>query len=212
MASYTDSNSLNSDRVSNTLAAIFATAHDAHDAIAELHKAGFKKTWLGKTRAADAKTGEALVDDPKGGLISRFLNGQVPLYKALVEQGLSEERAMEVESGIAVGCSVLTVYGEDNPQRVIQILEDFRGDVIGADGSFPTAVATASRSPRVGVSHDEKKMADEERHGDAKAHRPDDKPDAGSDRVAVVTDGSYVDPMFQGDEFIERPYSSANRP
>jgi hypothetical protein len=43
-------------QLSNTLVAIFATSHDAHAAIKELHKAGFRQTWLGVMNEIDRDT------------------------------------------------------------------------------------------------------------------------------------------------------------
>jgi hypothetical protein len=200
MSMNTDSRNqtMTSDRASNTIAAIFATDHDAREAIKELHKAGFKKTWLGKTHAADTQTGDTLVEDANGGPIGRFFSGNLTLRRALVSRGVSELQAANVEDSIAVGCSILTAYGEDNPDRAVQILTDFKGDVVGTADALPPAVANASASPRVGVSHDEKREAEKERHEDAKLHR---------DTATAPQSSDYL----EEDDFFERPYPGAGR-
>jgi hypothetical protein len=143
---------------SNTIAAIFATEHDARDGIKNLHKAGFKKTWLGKMREADRDTGEPTVEADGGG-IARFLSAGAerrPLHKALMERGLSETQAQAVESDIAPGNIIVTVYGEDNPDRAAECLQDAKGAVIDAAGAIPTAVRDASLDPRTGVDKDDR--------------------------------------------------------
>jgi hypothetical protein len=143
-------------QLSNTLVAIFATSHDAHAAIKELHKAGFRQTWLGVMNEIDHDTGAAIVDE--GGL-ARFLSpDRVSLSKALLKRGVSEEQALEVEEDIAIGCAVITVYGEDNPDRAADLLSGAKGHVIA--GSAPSAVALASENPRVGVEKTDKTATD----------------------------------------------------
>lgn len=85
---------------------------------------------------------------------ARFLSAgddRRPLHRVLMERGLSEAQSRAVESDIAPGCLLLTVYGEDNPQRVADILADDNGDVISPLGETPRAVELASRDPRTGV-------------------------------------------------------------
>jgi hypothetical protein len=66
-----------------------------------------------------------------------------------MERGLTESQARNVEGDIAPGCLVVTVYGEDNPQRAADILADDNGEVIA--GNTPRAVEHASRDPRTGI-------------------------------------------------------------
>jgi hypothetical protein len=202
MSIYTDNgnHTAGSDRTSNTIAAIFATDRDAREAIKELHKAGFKKTWLGKTHAADTQTGDTLVEDASGGPIGRFFAGNLTLRRALVSRGISELQAANVEDSIAVGCSIVTVYGEDNPDRASQVLADFKGDVVGTADALPPAVANASASPRVGVSHQEKREAEKERHEDAKLHR---------DRATSTLPPDFEKLDLEEADFFERQYPNA---
>jgi hypothetical protein len=144
-------------QLTNTLAAVFATEHDARAAIKDLHKAGFKKTWLGKMLPDDRKTGEPAVEEA-GGQMLRFFSGdptKKPLHKALLEQGVSESQASELEQDVAPGCAVLTVYGEDNPSKARDVLVANKGDVFDAEAS-PTAVRYASANPRTGRDGDDR--------------------------------------------------------
>jgi hypothetical protein len=108
-----------------------------------LHQAGFKQTWLGKTRENDRETGEPTVEGGND-VWARFLSAgddRRPLHRVLMERGLTESQARGVEEEIAPGCLVLTVYGEDNPQRVTEILLAENGDVIDPGNETPRAGA-----------------------------------------------------------------------
>lgn len=186
------------DRPTNTLAAIFATKHDARDAVKDLHKAGFKNTWLGTTTAPDGDTGEPMVEDPGG--LARFISAggdRMSLHKALIAHGILEQQAQRIEREIAPGCTIVTAYGEDNPQKVEELFDVHKGHVVGT-AALPTAVELASMSPRTGVEKDERKMADKEREvKDPKAY------DLGREKDR---DGSDDDAESYGDIFVERRY------
>jgi hypothetical protein len=155
MFDQSETNSGGVSQLSNTLAAVFATEHDARAAIKDLHKAGFKKTWLGKILPADQYTGQPLVEEP-GTQFARFISGDPakrPLLKALLAQGVSEAQASELEEDVAPGCAVLTVYGEDNPAGAAQLLLDNKASVFGSASATPSAVDAAAAEPRTGVEH-----------------------------------------------------------
>lgn len=184
---------------SNTLAAIFATADDARESLKDLHKAGFKQTWLGVTKPGQ-RAGEPLVEQP-GSAIARFIALQddaMPLHRALLEHGLTEQQAREIDRDIAVGCAVVTVYGEDNPQRASQVLSAHKGDVV-ASNETPDAVARASESPRTGVPKDERKAAESDREIDPRTgERTGER--AGTSRVDTIRGDEYD---YGGQEFVE---------
>jgi hypothetical protein len=122
----------------NTVAGIFATERDAKAAIKNLHKAGFKKTWVAKTREADRDTGEPTVDNPDA--MDRLLgNNKVPLHRALIEHGLTEAQAQNLERDIAFGNTIVTAYGEADLQQAAQCITQANGEVIDATGTVPTA-------------------------------------------------------------------------
>jgi len=131
---------------SNTIVGIFARTQDARSAVKDLHKGKFKQTWLGITKPSDNATGEPLVEDPNP--LSRFFSAdRMSLHRALLDHGVSESQAEQIEEDIAPGCAVLTVYGEDDPVRVSELLRQNKGHVIDAGSELPSAVSIAgSRS------------------------------------------------------------------
>jgi hypothetical protein len=135
---------------SNTLVGVFATMHDAREAIKNLHKGNFKQTWLGVTKPADRETGEPLVENPDS--LTRFISAdRMPLRKALLQHGVAEWQAEQIESDIAPGCSIVTVYGEDNPARANELLRANKGQTTDITDDLPSAVAIAGMTPRSGV-------------------------------------------------------------
>lgn len=188
---------------SNTLAAIFATQKDAREALKDLHKAGFKTTWLGITRTPDGDTGEPTVEDPSG--LARFISAggdRQSLHKALIAHGIGESQAQRIEREIAPGCAIVTVYGEDNPEKVAELLDAHKGHVVGVDGTMPTAVEIASMSPTTGVEKDDRKMAERER--DVKNPKADDLGRSERERGR----GDDFDDDAYGDTFVEHRYSN----
>jgi hypothetical protein len=173
---------------SNTLAAIFATGHDAREAIKELHKARFRTTWIGTMREFDRDSGEPTVESA-GNPLARFFSAGAdrrPLHKVLIERGLTVQQAEQIESDVAIGMSVLTVYGEDNPDRASELLSEAHGQVIGGLDDAPPAVLIASEDPRTGV---DRKTTDRTSSGETQM------PGNGSGR-----DGEYVDSAEDADD------------
>lgn len=179
--------------LSNTLAAVYATERDAREAIKDLHKAGFKQTWLGMTQPADSMTGAAMVEETGG--LGRFISAgdRMPLHKALLRHGISETQAERIEDDIAPGCAIVTAYGEDNPAKAREILTVRKGQVVGGTTEVPEAVRRASAEPRTGVPKDERKGAERMRSRDAL----DDE-----DRDVVTYRDDYSD--YPGETFFER--------
>lgn len=156
--------------LSNTLAAVYATQTDAREAIKELHKVGFKQTWLGLTKPADSTSGEPMVEDPSG--LARFIGGdRMSLRRALLQHGISQTQAERIEGEIAPGCAIVTAYGEDNPMRAREVLEAHKGQIVGGSLDTPEAVQIASADPRTGV--EKKHDRDEDRDVAAHAYRDD---------------------------------------
>ncbi len=211
---------------SNTLAAIYATQTDAREALKDLHKFGFKQTWLGMTKPADTMSGEPMVEDPSG--LARFISAggdRMPLRRALLAHGISETQAEQIESEIAPGCAIVTAYGEDNPMKASELLTLHKGQLVGGMLDMPEAVRLASAEPRTGVDKDEAKEAKQSR--DAKAIEHDDDHDhdkdhdhdsdharmrdTDEDRDAVPR--SYRDDYsdYPSDVFVERGNSTGSR-
>ena len=100
----------------------------------------------------------------------------------MLKNGVSEDQASEIEESIAPGCSVVTVYGEDNPTKAAELLGQAKGQVI--DGQSPQAALIAGVNPRTGVDKDERKADDRAQNDMMRAGDQDD------------------DDEFTGEEFI----------
>ena len=174
---------------SKALAAVYATQADARNAIKDLHKAGFKQTWLGLTKPADSQSGETMVEDTSG--LGRFLSlsDRMPLHKALLSHGISEPQAADIEGEIAPGCAIVTVYGEDNPMRAQELMTERKGQVIGGSLDLPEAVRIASLDPKTGVDKHEEREKKHQEHVRA-------------DREIHPYDEDYAD--YPSDTFVER--------
>ena len=175
--------------LSNTVAAVYATQSDARNAIKDLHKAGFKQTWLGLTKPADTQSGETMVEDTSG--LGRFLSlsDRMPLHKALLSRGITEPQAVNIEGEIAPGCAIITVYGEDNPMRAQELMTEHKGQVIGGSLDLPEAVRIASLDPKTGIDKHEEREKKHQEHVRA-------------DREIHPYDEDYAD--YPSDTFVER--------
>ena len=72
--------------------------------------------------------------------MARFLSagsGRRPLNHVLIEHGLSEPQAQAIEADVAPGCSIVTAYAEDDPERVADLMYAQRGQVIGGVDNAP---------------------------------------------------------------------------
>ncbi|GAC1444855.1 MAG: hypothetical protein PVSMB8_13110 [Vulcanimicrobiaceae bacterium] len=195
--------------LSNTLAAVYATQKDAREAIKELHKAGFKQTWLGMTKPADSATGEPMVEDP--GSLSRFISAggdRMPLHRALLQHGISETQAEQIESEIAPGCAIVTAYGEDNPAKAHELLTLHKGQVVGGALDMPEAVRIASAQPRTGVDKEERKEAEHARDAKRTEHHEHGRDDE-RDVVVHAYRDDYTD--YPSETFVERGGSGLGR-
>jgi hypothetical protein len=117
-----------------TIVAIFAIEQDARQTVKDLRKAGFAQTWIGITKKQDAAAGEPVVEDANP-LVRFFSADRLPLHKALLLHGVAEKQAQSIEAQIVAGCSVVTVYGEDNPSRASELLQSANGLVVDVDGA-----------------------------------------------------------------------------
>jgi hypothetical protein len=168
---YDDVNASAYDR--GTIVAIFASRDDARRAIADVHEAGFKQTWMGvtttddarydtttpltDTRAADAgTTGTTEVRTAEGGgfgeTLARFFGAeqQRPLYDALTERGVPASDARALEYHLTAGGAVVTVKTHDRYEEVYAILQQDRGEL--ADGDATAATGLGSSSTAYGIA------------------------------------------------------------
>ncbi|MDQ2858112.1 MAG: YsnF/AvaK domain-containing protein [Candidatus Eremiobacteraeota bacterium] len=126
----------------DTLAAIFADRDSAHEALTELHHAGYRDVWVGVTHA-DTAGAEPTVESDGGGFmesISRFFSGEEStghsLHDALIKHGVSQDLVRQTESSIAPGNAVVTVDGENDPEEAVSILQQFGGRLVGGASSY----------------------------------------------------------------------------
>ena len=142
----------------DTIAAIFADRSSAHEALTELHHAGYRDVWVGVTRADSAGGAEATVESDGGGFmesLSRFFSGEETsghsLHDALVKHGVSQDLVRQTESSIAPGNAVVTVDGENDPEEAISILQQFGGRLVGGTSGYGTTGLRTSGASTSGI-------------------------------------------------------------
>lgn len=138
------------DDAAEPIVAVFPDGESANAVLEALHRAGFRRYWLGLTRPDTPPEGEPqIATENAGGLLAalgRFLGGDESeaLRDALVTHGLDEAQARRLEGGIAPGNAVVLVDGEYDPALAIRILES------GGGRLEPSAeVANTPTSPTV---------------------------------------------------------------
>lgn len=133
------------------IAGIFIDRESAHDALTELHHAGFRRVWLGVTRADG---GEVTIESENAGgfmeAMGRFFSGEESrggtLSEALVAHGLSEAQARAIDAQIAPGNAVVIVDGENDIAEATAIIEETGGKLAGAPAGAPAAPALAEQA------------------------------------------------------------------
>ena len=111
------------------LAARFASAAEAREAVAALHKAHYKHTWFGATSVGVDNTGTPKVTvESHDGLLSETHG----LVDALVSHGVLGDTARSIEHDLQPGEALVTVEPKDRDVRgAIAILEEHGGSVDG---------------------------------------------------------------------------------
>ena len=133
------------------IAGIFLDRDSAHDALTELHHAGFRRVWLGVTRA---EAGEMTIESENAGgfmeAMGRFFSGEESrgstLAEALVAHGLSEAQAREIDAQIVPGNAVVIVDGENDLAEATTIIEETGGKLSGT--TAPALAQPASLGAR----------------------------------------------------------------
>ena len=191
------------DAAAPTIAAIYIDRESAHDALDGLHRAGFRRVWLGVTRTDTTAADEPLVEpDNAGGFmeaLGRFFSGDASragtLHDALVRHGLDEAQARRIDAEIDPGNAVVLVDGEYDPAQATRILETSGGALV------PQSDRGAAGDSRRLELREERLALDKERVRSGEAR-------VGTD---VVTQQASVDvPVFHEELYIERrPVSEA---
>ncbi len=155
-----------------TVAAIFDTRDDAKHALQDLHDAGFHKTWMGVTTAADTAAGTyndpgtapaastggtTQVETAEGGFgasIARFFgeDGRESLYDALTKRGVPQSDALALDHQMLGGGAVITVEAKDRYDEVLQILQKGRGEVSSTAAAGALGETSARTRPPVSDS------------------------------------------------------------
>jgi uncharacterized protein (TIGR02271 family) len=192
------------------LAGVFIDRDGAHDALNELHRAGFRRVWLGVTRGGDISGDEPTIESEDAGgfmeAMGRFFGGEEsrerPLHGALVAHGLSEAQARSIDAEIVPGNAVVIVDGENDSAEALAILEETGGKRFG-DAGLATAPTTqlGSRSPDTTDDARRLQLREERLAIDKR------RAQSGEARVGtrVVTERQSLDvPIFHEELYIER--------
>jgi uncharacterized protein (TIGR02271 family) len=129
------------------IVAAFANRDEAAEAARELHHEGFRKTWIGVTRAGEtAPTGETRMTakgESLGEKIGRFFSGEPTrtLYEELVRHGVGDAAARSIEAQIEPDTAILTVDGANHPELTAQIIERHGGYVLAGESFAPQGAA-----------------------------------------------------------------------
>ena len=125
------------DDAAPIVAATFIDRESAHDALSKLHRAGFRRVWLGVTRADTPDGDRPRIETENAGsfmeALGRFFSGEESrghaLHEALVTHGLSEAHARRIDDTISPGNAVVVVDGEYDPARAMRILRESGGEL-----------------------------------------------------------------------------------
>lgn len=123
------------------VAAIFGNEAAAREAMTQLEERGFRNPWLAivetshDTDVAQAETSDrhAVADASDGvlGSIGRFVSGDGSLRRSLVDHGVIENVALEIDRTVEHGNAVV-VISSANVASPSDILQRLGGDVFGA--------------------------------------------------------------------------------
>jgi uncharacterized protein (TIGR02271 family) len=161
------------DSRATMIGAAFAERERAHDAVHQLHDDGFRDTWIGIARSADANgyggdeyasdaspgagnpsalTGETRVESDNW-FMRFFGEGDESLHDALVRHGVTEADA-RAAGAVRVDGAIVTVDGGNHPEMAAQIIAQNGGQLItralgatgyGTSGSYGAAAGSADQ-------------------------------------------------------------------
>lgn len=127
-----------------TIIALFASRAEGREAIAALHKANYKHTWLGTTSLADTPRGETVTVESGG-----FFSGTQSLVEALVSRGVNGAAAHRLEGEIEPGNALLTLDPKDeDPAQALAIMQSYGGRVAGGEDGFGTTASIGGAGTR----------------------------------------------------------------
>jgi len=147
------------------IAATFADKAAADTSLDELKKNGFGSAWMAMTKAVAAdETGatfgsnqfyaqHAIAESSDGvaGALGRYFSGERSLCASLVERGLSEAQAAEIDESVPADGAVIVVDGAERGDVAASILGRGASHVIGARGeTFERYSSTTDTVPGQG--------------------------------------------------------------
>jgi uncharacterized protein (TIGR02271 family) len=188
------------------VAGIFIDRESAHDALTELHHAGFRRVWLGVTRA---EAGETTIEAENAGgfmeQMGRFFSGEdsrgQALHAALTAHGLTDEQARGIDAQIAPGNAIIIVDGENDVVEATDIIEETGGKLAAAALAAPRATSLGARSADTAADARRLELREERLSIDKQ------RVQSGEAQIGkrVVTQQQSVDvPVFHEELYIER--------
>ncbi|HTJ28122.1 MAG TPA: YsnF/AvaK domain-containing protein [Candidatus Limnocylindria bacterium] len=122
------------------IVAAFASRDEAAEAARALHHDGFRRTWIGVTRAAETASPETshmtVEGESLGERIGRFFSGEREertLHDELVRHGVGDAAARSIETQIEPNAAILTVDGANHPEFAASIIERHEGYVLAGE-------------------------------------------------------------------------------
>jgi hypothetical protein len=143
------------------LAAVFPDTASAEACAQELKRNGFPSPWLAVTKAATdegpSRHEIASASDGTLGSIGRFFSGTSSLRRALVDQGLPEDEAAEIDESIQPETALVVVSPGDRLALAADILDratarGFGGAVAGQADELDRGTGRGSSGGGLGAS------------------------------------------------------------
>jgi hypothetical protein len=136
------------------LAAVFPDKAGAEACVEELKRNGFPSPWLAITKAAaeqDASAHDvASASDGTLGAIGRFFSGTSSLRRSLVDHGLPEDEAAEIDESIPPEAALVVVSPGDRLALATEILD--RATTRGLSGAVAGQADELDRGTGLGAS------------------------------------------------------------
>ena len=124
-----------------SIAALFGSEADGVNALEKLHAAGFKKAWLGVTRALTDDGGfSEVVRERGGGRLEAFVrlfsgDGGETLYSALTDHGVADDVARRLQREMPAHGVIVVAGWTGNIGDAARVLEQAGGQLVrGEDG------------------------------------------------------------------------------
>lgn len=133
----------------DTVSATYSDTSSAETSLHDLKAAGFRKTWMAVTQArGEAPHAVAESSDGVVGALGRYFSGERSLRHSLVEHGVSESDAREIDASLAAHGAVVVAQGGERVDEAASILARGASRVFGAEGErfarYPSTTDTVA--------------------------------------------------------------------